>query len=121
MNINNFPARTKESSKQVEKGQTRNYLKTFLFGGTVVNLALGFFYLMMLNSLSTRGFDLEELKAEKMNLRKQLEEVDIALAIPTSLYALESDERVQSMAVVEKKTYMEVLESGLAFVEKKVN
>ncbi len=119
MNINNFPAREKEISTQVEKGQTRNYLKSFLFGGTIINLVLGFCYLMMLNSLSTRGFDLEELKSEKMNLRKQLEEIEISLAIPVSLYALESDEGVQSMANVKKKTFMEVSELGLAFVKKR--
>lgn len=65
--------------------------------GLILLIALAFWYLLMLNSLATKGFLLEEMKADRLSLYKNLEDLDIELAIPTSLYALESYELVQSM------------------------
>lgn len=119
MEVVNFTANKKNPTQKKEKIKTKNYFKTFLVGGTVINLMLSFGYLIMLNSLSTRGFDLESLKIEKMNLQKEIETLDIALAIPTSLYALESNESVQLMAKIEEKTFFEVQDGEVAFVGKK--
>lgn len=119
MEVVNFTANKKNPLQKKEKIKTKNYFKNFLVGGTVINLALSFGYLIMLNSLATRGFDLEGLKIEKMNLRKEIEMIDIALAIPTSLYALESNESVQMMDQVKEKTFFEIREGEVAFVGKK--
>jgi len=86
-------------------------LKRMMFGGYILILTLGFSYLMILNSLATNGFDLEVLKKESLGLKKQVEAIDIELAIPSSLYALESFEQVQGMEDVKRKSFM-VLEEG---------
>lgn len=65
--------------------------------GCILLFSMAFWYLMMLNSLATKGFLLEEMKANRLSLQKNLEDLDIELAIPTSLYALESYELVQQM------------------------
>lgn len=93
-------------------------LAWILRSGIMLNVALGFVYLLMLNGLATLGFDLESLKAEKLEIQKQHELMDIALAIPTSLYALESDESIQSMASVENKGYLRVFSGEVAVVDK---
>lgn len=66
--------------------------------GLILLFILAFWYLMMLNSLATKGFLLEEMKANRLSLQKNLEDLDIELAIPTSLYALESYDLVQQLA-----------------------
>lgn len=65
--------------------------------GLILLVALAFWYLLMLNSLATKGFLLEEMKEDRLVLQKEIEDLDIQLAIPTSLYALESSELVQGM------------------------
>lgn len=119
MEVVNFTANEKNPAQKKEKIKTKNYFKIFLAGGTVVNLVLSFGYLIMLNSLATRGFDLEALKLEKMTLQKEVESIDIALAIPTSLYALESNESVQLMEKVKEKEFFEVRDGEVAFLGKK--
>lgn len=111
----------KTQKRSIEIAATTSGLRRIIQGGIVLNIALGFTYLMMLNSLATQGFDLENLKGEKMQIQKAMEEIDIALAIPTSLYALESDEQVQNMANVGYRTFLEVLDDGqLTMVGKEV-
>lgn len=78
---------------------------------------LGFAYLMLLNSLATQGFALEELKAERLDIQKELEATEISLAIPISLYALQSSEQVQEMADIEDKRYVHVREGEVAMVQ----
>lgn len=84
--------------------------------GIVINLALGFAYLIMLNGLATQGFDMEALKADRMELLQQVEELDIALAIPSSIYALESNEMIQEMPLVAQKSFLEIRNSEVAAV-----
>lgn len=85
--------------------------------GIIVSILLGFAYLIMLNSLATMGFDLESLKQDGLVLQKEAEAWDIELAIPSSLYALESLEQVQQMSGIEKKYYLEVYEGEVAMLE----
>ncbi len=98
--------------RSIEMAATSSGLRRIVQGGILLNVILGFTYLMMLNSLATQGFDLENLKTEKMQIQKQMEEIDIALAIPTSLYALESSEQVQNMARVRSRNFLEVVDDG---------
>lgn len=111
MSVVNFQD-SKVQQRSIEKASTNNVFRRILTGGILLNVALGFTYLLMLNSLATRGFDLETLKSEKVRIQKQIEAVDIALAIPTSLYALESNEQVQNMSDVGRKTFLEVMDDG---------
>lgn len=83
--------------------------------GILTALVLGFFYVMLLNSLATQGFALEEMKVERLQIQKEVEKWDIALAIPTSLYALQSSEQVQMMDDVDKKHYIAVKAGEVAF------
>lgn len=102
------------------KGQNSDYLHWIIRMGMGANLALGFVYLLLLNSLSTSGFDLEELKFEKLTFQKELEVTDIALAIPTSLYALERDETIQIMPDATNKMFLSIEdEGGFAFLDTK--
>ncbi len=102
-----------------ENDATQGVFRYLIRGGIVLNVVLGFMYLLMLNALSTQGFDLETLKAEKFEIQKQMEAVDIALAIPTSIYALESNEQVQNMADITYRTFVEVQNDGqLTMVDK---
>ena len=73
-------------------------------------------YLMMLNSLATQGFDMENIKMLQVKLQKQVEEIDIALAIPSSLYALESNEMIQEMPNISKKQFLAVKGKEVAFL-----
>lgn len=84
--------------------------------GIVVNLVLGFTYLIMLNGLATQGFDMEALKADRIVLQKQVETLDIALAIPSSIYALESNEVIQEMPLVAQKNFLEIRNAEVASV-----
>lgn len=89
--------------------------------GLGVLLLLGFSYLMMMNSLATKGFALEGFKSERIALQKQLETVDIGLAIPTSLYALESSELVQQLPPVGQKLFLIVEPDGIVAFESDVS
>jgi magnesium-transporting ATPase (P-type) len=94
---------------------TRNYFDWILRLGILGAIILIFFYVMILNSLATRGFTLEEIKAERITIQKEREKWDIALAIPTSLYALHSSEQVQRMSDIEDKTYIRIQSGEVAF------
>ncbi|MCF7831163.1 hypothetical protein K9M41_04195 [Candidatus Gracilibacteria bacterium] len=71
---------------------------------------------MLLNSLATQGFALEELKTERISIQQETEGWDIALAIPMSLYALQSSEQVQEMEKVDKRNYLYVREGEVAML-----
>jgi len=83
----------------------------------VINLIFGFGYLIMLNGLATQGFDLETLKAERISLQKELDVTDISLAIPSSIYALESNELIQEMPLVLRKQFLEIYGGEVALLE----
>ena len=85
-----------------------------LRGGAVLVLGLSFLYLVLSNSIATKGFSLQELKENRIKIQKEVEKWDISLAIPVSLYALEASEQVQGMKDVEKKNYMFVEAGALA-------
>ena len=80
------------------------------------NLFLGFGYLILLNGFATQGFDLETLKAERIERQRSLEVIDIALAIPASIYALESNEQIQEMPLVTHKSFLEIRNSEVASI-----
>lgn len=96
---------------------TAIYFSWILRTGVLVIGGLGFWYLILLNSLATSAFALEGLKSERMQIQRELEQWEIALAIPTSLYALESSEQVQAMEDVTQKTYIEVRSGEVAYNE----
>ena len=85
--------------------------------GVISIIVLGFVYLMSLNAMATLGFEYEEVKTERLELQKDLERIDISLAIPSSLYALESSEQIQEMPEVEDKHFLRVEDDQLAFVQ----
>lgn len=90
-----------------------------IIGGITINGILGFTYLIMLNQISTQGFGLEEIKTQRLAIQKEIQDIEIALAIPSSLYALESNERIQRMPIATNKTYVEILEEEqLAYLPK---
>ncbi len=88
----------------------------FKVGTFVLTVVLAIVYLIMLNGLATQGFDMETLKANQLELHKEIEAIDISLAIPSSLYALESNELIQDLPEAEKKSFVEVHESEFAFL-----
>ena len=111
---------THHSTTEVEKpshvtAAERDYFAWVRNIGILTVIVLGFFYLLCLNSLATRGFALEELKAERMEIQKETEAWDIALAIPASLYALQSSEQIQEMeSVLSDRSYLYVQNGQVA-------
>ena len=87
-------------------------------GGVIICAVFGFVYLIALNSISTRGFDLEKIKSDRMQIVREMEQLEIDLAIPLSLYALQSSTQIQSMPEIKEKEYLFVKNGGLAKVEK---
>jgi|GEM_PF-1099567 hypothetical protein len=108
------------STTEVEKpthvtAAERNYFLWVRNIGILVVIVLGFFYLLCLNSLATRGFALEEFKTQRMEIQQETEAWDIALAIPTSLYALQSSEQIQEMeSITSKRRYLYVQNGQVA-------
>jgi len=88
----------------------------FKVGIIVSSVMLAVTYLVMLNGLATQGFDMEILKGQQLALYKEIEAIDISLAIPNSLYALESNELIQNLPEADTKSFVEVNESEFAFV-----
>ncbi len=108
-----------ENSEQetLESVQTQFYFRWIVRLGLLLIVTLGFWYLILLNSLATSAFALESLKSERISIQQELEKWEIELAIPTSLYALESSEQVQQMEEIADKTFLEVKDEQMAFVE----
>ena len=67
-------------------------------------------------ALRARGFDLQGLKSDRIALQQELEQADIRLAIPSSLYALGASEQVQEMATVDRRNFIDVRQGELAMV-----
>lgn len=95
-------------SDVAERRLVKKHFSWVLRIGALGLIALGFWYLLLLNALATKGFELSELKTERVRIQKELEAWDIALTIPTSLYALGSSEQVQEMVDADKKIYVQV-------------
>lgn len=85
-------------------------------GVALFTFVLSITYLVMLNGLATQGFDMETYKGDQIGLYKELETLDIALAIPSSLYALESNELIQNLPLAESKNFIEIKADNLAFI-----
>ncbi len=98
--------------------QGADFLKYGLKCAWGLNVILGIVYLMLLNSLATQGFDLESIKADQLALQKTIEASDISLAIPSSMYALESNEIIQEMPLADYKSFFVVRDHEVAFLEK---
>lgn len=97
--------------------KTKKLIARMIVGLVGVNVVMGFGYLIMLNGLATQGFDLESLKAERIALQKQVENADISLAIPLSIFALESDESIQEMPLVEYKDFLSIRNVDVAMLD----
>lgn len=117
MQVTQISPYEKTSDMQNISDQTAVYFSWIIRTGIFVISGLGFWYLILLNSLATSAFALEGLKSERIQIQRELEQWEIELAIPTSLYALESSEQVQSMEDITKKIYIEVNSGEVAFIE----
>ena len=82
--------------------------------GILLCIVLGFWYILLVNSLATRGFTLEEEKNKRTNIVKEVEKWDIELTIPTSLYALKSSEQVQEMKTIKNREFVKLKNGQLA-------
>ena len=100
-----------------EAARGRRAFRFVLNAGIFCCAVLGMIYLVLLNNLATRGFALQELKNDRMELQIAMEQMDIELAIPSSLYALGASEQVQEMDFIGKRYFLDVRESELAMVE----
>lgn len=98
--------KTPDAAVLTAKNDHYYHFQKLLFGGGLLVLVLGFIYLICLNSIATRGFALEKIKADRLTILQDLEQIEIELAIPLSLYALQSSSQVQDMAVIEDKDYL---------------
>ncbi len=97
-----------------EAARGRRAFRFVLNAGILCCVVLGMIYLVLLNNLATRGFALQELKTERMELQVAMEQMDIQLAIPSSLYALGASEQVQEMDFIGKRQFIDVSVGELA-------
>lgn len=121
MNINQFHKSdlSQISSAVIAEAKTLSLhnKKTFdwiIRFGIILSIVLGFWYLLLVNSLATRGFTLEEEKNKRASIIKDLEKWDIELTIPTSLYALKSSEQVQAMKTIKNKDFLALKDGQVA-------
>lgn len=114
MNVTYFDPNQAHTPESISAKITIHW-QYFKVGIFVVTLGLAILYLVMLNGLATQGFDMETLKAQQLSLHKEIEAIDISLAIPSSLYALESNELIQSMPEADSKDFVEVYSSEFVF------
>jgi len=116
MNVTYFDPNQAHAAENTSIGITIHwqYLK---LGVVILTIVLSVVYLVMLNGLATQGFDMESLKAKQLTLHKEIEAIDISLAIPSSLYALESNELIQNLPLAENKQFLEIDVNNLAFLE----
>lgn len=103
-----------EAAHEAAKG--RRAFRFVLRAGILCCAVLGMIYLVLLNNLATRGFALQELKNERIALQQEMEQMDIQLAIPSSLYALGASEQVQEMDFIGKRQFIDVRDAELAMV-----
>jgi hypothetical protein len=82
--------------------------------GLGIVISLGSWYVILLNGLSTRGFALEEMKTEQASIYKEIEQLDILITVPSSIYALESSEQVQELSEVDNNKYFFVRSGEVA-------
>lgn len=107
-------------SPNPEKGNGAELLKSYqsfsliVRVGILIFMGLGFINLMALNAVATRGFSLEKIKTERFAVMRELEQIDIDLATPLSLYALKSSVKIQNMPEIEEKEYLFVRYGRLA-------
>jgi len=113
MNVTHFSA-SETLTPAENAARTSRIFGWILRVGALGAIMLGFGYLMLLNSLATRTFELGELKSRRVEIQKELQKWDIELAIPTSLYALGSSEQVQEMVDAKKKMFVEVNRGSVA-------
>ncbi len=99
------------SKKQSTAGQ---YMLWFIRCGIICAIILAIIYLSLLNALATQGFALQEIKADRLLIQKELEKWEIAVSNPVSLYALQSSEQVQNMEEVKEKEYIHIQQGQLA-------
>jgi len=104
-------------SRGEEKEKIRNGLHLSIMITNVGIVILGFFYLILLNKVSTQGFVLAEIKEDRVKIQKELEKWNIENAIPISIYALESSEQIQQMQKVETKQYVMIKQNGVALAK----
>ncbi len=120
MNINHFD----KHAAQILSGNEKNILKYINLGMKIVlvlNVILGCVYLLILNKLATSGFDLENIKTQQVAIQRELELVDIETTIPSSIYALESNEQIQEMPEIGKKIFLSIKVGEMAFVDTSKN
>ncbi|MCF7905722.1 hypothetical protein K9L63_00835 [Candidatus Gracilibacteria bacterium] len=112
MNVAHYSTTENIEKPGIARAEVNYSFVWILRGSFCVALILGFLYLMFLNTLATQGFALEELKTERMRIQKEVEKWDIAIAIPTSLYALQSSEQVQEMEDVANEREFAFVKQG---------
>ena len=117
MKVTQLSPYEKTDSLNASSDQTSVYFSWIIRMGILVISGLGFWYLILLNSLATSAFALEGLKSDRIQIQRELEQWEIELAIPTSLYALESSEQVQEMENITQKTYIEIESGEVAFTD----
>lgn len=107
MNVTYFDPNQAHAAESTTAG-VRVHWHYLRWGVGVFTVVLSMVYLIMLNGLATQGFDLESLKADQLALHKEMEAVDIGLAIPSSIYALESNELIQGLPLAEDKQFLAI-------------
>jgi len=99
----------------------KRYMHLGMKSMIVGNITLACIYLLILNAVATRGFDLELIKADQVDAQKRLELIDIETTIPSSIYALESNEQIQEMPDIGKKIFLSVKKHEMVFNENMKN
>lgn len=81
-------------------------MRQLFIAGLVAIGVLGMVYLMLLNRLSTVGYALQEVRADRYEILTSMEVLDIELANEATLYAFRNSRTVQRMIPQEKELFV---------------
>ncbi len=113
--MNTVASKTNSTNLSVREGNKKKFNINLLLNVFIITaILLGGAYIKLSSSLATRGFELEELKNERLTILQELEKIEVSAAIPTSLYALKSSEIVQEMPDVKSQKFLQVMEGQVA-------
>ena len=99
-----------------EKRHAERVMRLVKMFGVVAFVGLGMVYLSVLNRVATRGFDLEEIKGERVSILKELDAAEIEATLPTSLYGLQVSEQFQAMEKVQNPRYRTLNQGEMAML-----
>ena len=107
---------TESQNPLAEKRHAERVMRLLVMFSAAGIILLGMIYLTVLNRVATRGFDLEEMKGERVAILKNLDAAEIQATLPSSLYGLQVSEQFQGMEKIGKAKFFELEQGEMAML-----